>query len=142
MRVRAFCLPFLPLSCTIAVLLPVNGETAQPATPADKKPKTDLYGDPLPPGAVARLGTIQFRHEGEVYAIAFSPDGKTLASGSTDGTIRLWEVATGKELFKMGGHGGDVLCVAFSPDGARLASGHTNRAVLIWDVAALLKGRN
>ncbi|MGH7221967.1 MAG: WD40 repeat domain-containing protein, partial [Gemmataceae bacterium] len=59
-----------------------------------KKPRTDLYGDPLPPGAVARLGTIRLRHAGA--DVAFSKNGKHLISCDNSGTVRVWDVATGK----------------------------------------------
>ena len=55
--------------------------------------------------------------------MAFSPDGKTLASGSMDKTIKLWDVATGKEQATLKGHTGWVSSVAYSPDGKTLASG-------------------
>src|SRR5262249_1899817 len=49
--------------------------------------------------------------------VAFSPDGQRLALAGTDGTVRVWETVTGKELFALKGHDGGVLAVAFSPDG-------------------------
>jgi WD40 repeat protein len=59
---------------------------------------TDRFGDALPSGAVARLGTVRWRHgEGAIF-VAFLPDGKLLLSVGRDGTVREWEVATGKEL--------------------------------------------
>jgi WD40 repeat protein len=87
------------------------------------------------------MGTVRFRNENHVNSVAFSPDGKTLASGSLDQTVRLWEVATGKEILKFEGHQDPVCSVAFSPDGRHLASGHNNGTIFIWDVAALLKDR-
>jgi WD40 repeat protein/tRNA A-37 threonylcarbamoyl transferase component Bud32 len=62
-------------------------------------------------------------HTGPVHSVAFSPDGQRLASASWDRTVKLWEVATGKELLTLKGHTGVVSSVAFSPDGQRLASG-------------------
>ena len=62
-------------------------------------------------------------HTDYVYSVAFSPDGKTLASGSWDATIRLWDVATGDTLNTLTGHTHWVNSVAFSPDGKTLASG-------------------
>jgi len=63
------------------------------------------------------------RHEAAPTTLAFSPDGKTLASGSSDKTIRLWNVADGKQMEVWTAHGGDVASVAFSPDGKLLAGG-------------------
>ncbi|OWK46787.1 WD40 repeat domain-containing protein [Fimbriiglobus ruber] len=64
------------------------------------KPAVDLYGDPLPEGAVARFGSVRFRHGDKIQAVAYSPDGKTIASGGRDRVI-LWEAATGKALASM-----------------------------------------
>ena len=87
--------------------------------------------------AAALRGTgILTGHTGAVDSMAFSPDGKTLASGSSDGTIRLWEVATGRPIGSpLTGHTGWVLSVAFSPDGKTLASGGKDDTVRLWDVA-------
>src|SRR6516165_8523054 len=65
---------------------------------AAEAPAVDRYGDPLPKGALARLGTTRLRHESMVYALAFSPDGKTLATGGQDRDIVFWDVASGKEV--------------------------------------------
>jgi WD40 repeat protein len=62
-------------------------------------------------------------HTRAVDSVAFSPDGKTLASGSYDGTIKLWDVATGKEQATLEGHTGELWNVALSPNGKTLAAG-------------------
>jgi tetratricopeptide (TPR) repeat protein len=78
--------------------------------------------------------------------VAFSPDGRRLASASQDQTVRIWDSATGKELFALKGHAGIVSDVAFSPNGQRLASAGLDQTVRIWDSATgkelfTLKGR-
>ncbi len=70
------------------------------------------------------------------FGVAFSPDGKLLATGSDDKLVRLYDVSTGKELKALPGHDGAVRRVAFSPNGKLLASGADDRKVVLWDVAA------
>src|SRR5438552_3669210 len=71
---------------------------AEPPTPIPKPVRTDLYGDPLPQGAIARMGTLRFRNDRPITCVAFAPDGKTLVTASGIRTVRLWETASGKEL--------------------------------------------
>ena len=70
-----------------------------------------------------------------VSSVSFSPDGSTLASGSWDGTVQLWDVVTGEAIATLEGHTHRVSSVSFSPDGATLASGALDGTILLWDVA-------
>jgi RNA polymerase sigma factor (sigma-70 family) len=80
-------------------------------------------------------------HQGGIYAVAFSPDGKFLASGGLDKTVRLWDLATGKELRRFEGHKESVRFVAFSPDGRSLVSGGDDKTVRLWEVATAKERR-
>ena len=73
-------------------------------------------------------------HAHSVNSVAFSPDGQTLASGSSDETVRLWDVKTGQHRQTFRGHTREVQSVAFSPDGHLLASGGSDETVRLWDV--------
>ena len=73
-------------------------------------------------------------HKQQVFSVAYSPDGKTLASGSNDKTIKLWDVKTGKERATFEGHTEGVQSVAYSPDGKTLASGGEDKTIKLWDI--------
>jgi WD40 repeat protein len=112
--------------------------TAHPAAPP--APRVDPLGDPLPPGALARLGTSRFRQYGATAA-AISPDGKLAAGGNHGCTIFLWEMPSGRprgeiqagELTDYPG----IESLAFSPDGRTLASRSGKQAdVQLWDVSS------
>jgi WD40 repeat protein len=96
--------------------------------------RADAHGDPLPPGARARLGTRQFWQESEASCLALSPDGRLVASGDEGGKVRLWDAATGRLVRVLPGKPARLTSLAFSPDGGRLAAGGDDRACL-WDVA-------
>jgi WD40 repeat protein len=140
LAVRALlCLSLALLLVSPAVLwgepLPVSSE------------RTDRHGDPLPEGAIARLGTIRLRPGRGSYwnedSLALSPDGKLLATGEPD-LLRFWETATGKEVRSVElpeAHG--VLAVLFSPDGKRFAAHavgcctwYANHALHVGEVAS------
>jgi RNA polymerase sigma factor (sigma-70 family) len=102
---------------------------APPARAADPAPaKADDAGearDGLPDGAVARLGTARLRHGDGIFFAAYTPDGKSLLTASKDQTIRLWDLATGKELrrFERGEPKGDGLEDLLKPEPGKPAEG-------------------
>jgi WD40 repeat protein len=75
-------------------------------------------------------------HKDALYALALSPDGKTLATGSYDQKIKLWNVETGAEIKTLSGHNGAIFGLSFRPDGKVLASASADRTVKLWDVAS------
>jgi RNA polymerase sigma factor (sigma-70 family) len=83
---------------------------------------TDQYGDPLPRGAVSRIGSLQLFHGSQFSALVYSPDGKTLAACAYDSVIRQWDTATRKEVRQFQGQQQGVRSLAISPDGKLLAA--------------------
>jgi hypothetical protein len=84
-------------------------------------------------------------HEGGVWSVAFSPDGRRIVSGSSDRSVRVWDASSGQVVSTLKGHEDWVRSVAFSPDGRRIVSGSNDGSVRVWDassgqVVSTLKG--
>jgi len=78
---------------------------------------------------------VEEHHRAEVRCLAFSPDGRLLASGSKDKSIKLWNAHTGRAVATIDGRSGTIWSVAFSPDGSTLASGGMDHSVRLWNVS-------
>jgi len=117
------------LACGLLAL--ALGGRAQPAAAAAPENRTDCYGDPLPPGAVARLGTVRFLPCSTAWAVALSPDGRTVASGTISGSernvVELWDAAMGARIGTIADGTENIFCLSWSPDGRQLAVAHANR---------------
>ena len=113
----------------------------QPSEDQPPKPRLDLYGDPLPEGAIARLGSRRFQHLGPISCARYSPDGKTIISSGFDGMVRIWEARTGKEIRSL-----EIKAwlpsISISENGSRIVTGGYSlrgfgkeNAIRIWDAA-------
>ena len=101
---------------------------ATAGTPADR------FGDPLPDGAVARMGTVRFRHAGGVEFVGYLPDGKTILSFGKDDTVRWWDAESGRELRRRTAPA-RLGCAAPSPD-RRVLAVQVGDDVVLWDAAS------
>ncbi|MEB3887294.1 WD40 repeat domain-containing serine/threonine-protein kinase [Lyngbya sp. CCY1209] len=100
-----------------------------------QQPPTPKFSRVAPLRSTARVPLHTLTgHRDAVTSVAFSPDGKTLASGSEDLTIEIWKADVGKRWYTLTGHEDWVTSVAFSPDGQTLASGSRDQTVEIWDL--------
>src|SRR5262245_12449362 len=125
----------LPVKVTAVVFsrdskfLAIAGST--PGTAGEVRlysPGADGLPNPKPDRTIAA-------HADQIHGLAFSPDGKLLASCGYDRLIKLWDVASSREVRSLTDHSDAVYSVAFSPDGKLLASGSADRAVKVWETA-------
>jgi RNA polymerase sigma factor (sigma-70 family) len=123
---------------------PPAGPPPAGEAPAERpRAKVDAAGDALPPGALARLGTLRWRHGPRVSAVAFAAGGKEVVTAGPDGVVRAWDAADGKELRHVGSlpdagitEGLFQRPTSFSADGGRAVTTGDNGALTVWDVAA------
>lgn len=127
---------------TILAAMILAAATWASAQDDPKSARTDAHGDPLPKGAITRIGTVRLANDGGITGLAFAPDGKSLASANGDNTVRLWETGTGKLIRSMkppiaiirsataasAGWGP----LAFAPDGKTIAA--AGAGVCLWEV--------
>ncbi|MHB1424934.1 MAG: sigma-70 family RNA polymerase sigma factor [Gemmataceae bacterium] len=101
----------------------------------ERQVRKDRYGDPLPKGATARLGTLRLRHQSMTASAVFTRDGKTAIVGDGDGFIVFWDVATAKVVRRLQKKPGVVYALAITADGKTLASASWEQ-LIFWDVAS------
>jgi WD40 repeat protein len=127
----------LRMALTLLVGLGIWSSGARAEPPEDKPGRrTDQYGDTLPEGAIARLGTVRLRHTELVLSLAYSPDGKLIASGGRDNVICLWDANTGREVRRLTAPDHWFDQIAFSPDGMLLAAvNHYDEIIQLWSIS-------
>ena len=124
----------------------------QPAKPAENPSATQAAGPEIPKRRhkvqsedktrSLRLVRTFTGHAEALNCITFSPDGRAALSGSNDYTLKLWDIASGKELHTFAGHKYDVACVAISPNGHAALSGSRDKTLKLWDIGSGREIRN
>jgi RNA polymerase sigma factor (sigma-70 family) len=136
-KVAALVLMSVGLAAAAGVLArPKPAAPAPPPAPvAGPQARVGEDGDPLPGGALFRLGSLRLRHRTTLRSVAFTPDGKYLASGGWDRVISFWDPATGKEIRRIVAPEHGVDAITFSRDGKLLAGAGMDGDVILWDAA-------
>ena len=134
---------FRPFPATDAA---IGAEPPQAAAAAEQQgaPAKDVFDDPLPPGATARLGTLRWRQAVPPSFLGFSPDGKIAVTAGRDGSARLWDVRSQKVLSTLR-HDKAINDARFDRSGRRLVTGSDDGTAAVWRVSdgkrlATLKG--
>jgi WD40 repeat protein len=126
--------PVYPTNVKDAVFSPDSARTAS-STGQWNKEKKEWVGEIQIRDVAGKQLSALHGHADQIESIAYSPDGKLLATGSEDQTAILWDLAAGKALHTLKGHAGSVFGVAFNKDGTRLATAGADKAVKVWEVA-------
>lgn len=123
------------LSALVLVVAGPGNLGAAPRPPARPPGRTDRLGDPLPPGAVARLGAVRLWHWASPVSLAFSRDGKSLAAQTGSGDVLLWATTNGRLRYRLPTTGTVLNAIALLPGGSALAIGDRDGQVRLVDVA-------
>src|SRR5262249_57965282 len=113
----------------------------RPGRGGERPPRTDRLGDPLPPGAVARVGSVRWwfgptDNAFRLSPLAYAPGGKLLASYDAGNAIRFLDAATGRELRRIEPPGNGFTSFAFAPDGKTVVTANSRSMVLrVWEAA-------
>jgi hypothetical protein len=120
----------------VAATAPSNGGGRQPSTAAKDSPRDKASPGEGTEAKVERVEEVRrfHGHTAGIIDVVFSPNGRFAASGGLDKTVRVWTVATGKELWRLEGHSGDIECLCFCPDNRHLVSGSGDRTLRLWDI--------
>jgi hypothetical protein len=127
---------FFVRACVFVLACGTAGAVLSHAAPPPLKPdpgKKASSSPALPSGCLRQLGAVRVVNAGHVLSLAFAPDGKTLAAGSWDSSVYLWDPATGKEIRRLSAGDGLVNVVAFSRDGTILASNGMGGTLRLWE---------